>query len=256
MHNLDNSENRFWDNKAETYNEVLNDTFECYIQQKYFYFMEKLFMYCKKDDPVILKTDGWDLLYTPIRNPYKMLIKKSSKIIITDISKPIVYNIQNKYKSIVAKICNIRDLGKLFSGKVDLLIDLSTIDHIPQDQIEYIINSYHNCLSEDGYALIIFWKRSWHYKLLNILFSIYKRRFFNEIGNEIEANKNGQYYFDEKIVIEQILKCGFKIEYKKRFGVIIHFLGKIRRASAFYMWIDKILSFFSGAMCAIIVKKI
>jgi len=250
------SKKTFWEETSSSYDEELSEITESYIKYRYFNFIEKLATYTNNKEPYILKTDGWDLLYTPKRNPYDLLTKYSARIVVTDISSHIVSEINSKYPNIESQVCQVQNIGSTFENRIDLLIDLSTIDHVPESDVGETIKSYSKALSSNGYGLIVFWKKSWHFYLLNLLHSLYKRRRSTHYYDEERSERDGQYYFNEHKVITELEEQGLKVIYKKRFGVIMSFLGRFPRLTkAMILW-DDILSKFSGGMCAVIVKKI
>lgn len=79
-----------------------------------------------------------------------------------------------------------------FETEFDLLLDLSTLDHIPQQDIEAALLEYKRVLKQGGQALIITW--------------------FTENGyQDIDWQSTNQYFFDFPIV-EELIKKHFTID--------------------------------------------
>lgn len=112
--------------------------------------------YQETPHPEILKTD----VFNEIKN-----YPEEGGVTATDLPVTFVYvdNDQeyiNQFKSMYpserAYLMDIRDL-QFSPGRFSHIYDCSTIDHIPFDDVEDVICSYHRLLKPDGTLLLISW---------------------------------------------------------------------------------------------------
>lgn len=87
----------------------------------------------------------------------------------------------------------------------DIILDLSTLDHIPPHQVKSVIQEYKRTLRKDGILLLIFWYDS---ALLRLIFKLRK------IDYKRQPAKGTQYYFPISVLKDDI---------KKQFNILEEF---------------------------------
>ncbi len=78
------------------------------------------------------------------------------------------------------------------SGRFDLVLDLSTIDHVPFSDVSLIFNEYYRVLNPGGLLAVAFWRQ-------------------NVVTKYFIHAPDGQFYFDEKKVAQELKNNGFQI---------------------------------------------
>lgn len=112
-----------------------------------------------------------------------------------DISLVVCYYAKSRIKNLHAIQGDIRNLP--FEDEFfDIILDLSTLDHIPEDKVPKVLQQYKRVLKKDSILVLIFWYSSFSVKF------VYIRR---------KRESDTQYYFS----LESI-----KNEVKKRFDIL------------------------------------
>jgi len=127
------------------------------ITEEYIWFSQ----YCvniSKALPTVLKTDVYnEIMGFPPGGVFPRLKCTGEKYTI-DIEKYYidVFN-EADFSDIHAEVGDVRFLKKDWYGKFDLVLDLSTLDHIHPEEIESAISEYNRVLKPGGVLGLIFW---------------------------------------------------------------------------------------------------
>ncbi len=108
-----------------------------------------------------------------------------------DFSKPICRLAKNRLKTsdITQATCHSLPFA---CGKFDLILDLSTIDHIPFKDVDFVFGEYYRVLKPDGLLALAFWRQ-------------------NLVTKYFMHKPSDQYYFDKKKVAQELQNNGFQI---------------------------------------------
>lgn len=107
----------------------------------------------------ILKIDLWNEIVEYQRNMLNFLDKRNLDVYTVEISKILCTKAKPNHNAIIIN-GDIRQLP-FATESLDYILDLSTIDHLPENQLTTIINEYHRCLTPNGILLLIITYRSW-----------------------------------------------------------------------------------------------
>lgn len=121
-----------------------------------------------------------------------------------DISSVVCSYAKSRVKNIHILQADFRDLP-FKSESFDIIIDLSTLDHIPESQVKNVIREYKRVLKKNGVLVLIFW-----YKSFLVRIKMIRRRQENDM----------QYYFSLKL-IKSIVESAFNIKKEYCTGLIL-----------------------------------
>ena len=133
---------------------------------------------------VVLKTDLWNECLGPPRDVLGQLATHSGiSLFGLDLSHPVCVEARSRVPGARCVQADIRRLP-FRSGSVDLLLDLSTLDHIPEGTAGAAIAEYRRVLADDGVLVIVFWQANIAVRLRLLLKRLTGR-----------AEESSQYYF-------------------------------------------------------------
>ena len=175
--------------------------FSYYIGNSYIRATEIGLKHVNSDKISLLKTDLWNEgveYQRDILGRYQNY--KNFNLYGIDISLVVCSHARSKIKNIYVIQGDIRNLP-FKNNSFDILLDLSTLDHIPENQIIDVLQEYKRVLKKDGILVLIFWYNSFFIKFVK-----YIRKYIRR------ARENAtQYYFSLKLVKNNV---------KKRFDII------------------------------------
>lgn len=189
--------------------------FVYYIGNSYIRATEKGLKYVNlKSKTNILKTDLWN---EGIEYQRDILGKYQSyenfNLYGIDISHIVCSCAKSRVKKIHVACGDIRNLP-FKDNSFDMILDLSTLDHIPENQVMDVLQEYKRVLKKDGILVLIFWYNSLLVKV---------RRYIKR-----ERESNTQYYFSLKSIKNNV-KDLFDIVEEYCIGTLlcVPYLGRI-----------------------------
>jgi|YNPNPStandDraft_1061719.scaffolds.fasta_scaffold67392_1 SAM-dependent methyltransferase len=213
------NKNKIWDKIAEKAiksnrkNPIGNEKDNFYLTEAYVYLAKRVLDYIKKRKIRLLKTDLWNEAVYKNGSILREIFFKDKKIELfgIDISEKICQRAKKIDNSIKISKGDIRSLP--FSGEFfDVVLDLSTIDHIPEENVSRAINEYRRVLKKKGLLLLVFWQRDLFLRFLNLM-SLWIRK-------KPLIDGETQYAFSSRFV-EGILNAKkFKIIKRTSIGII------------------------------------
>lgn len=144
------------------------------------YYLDKVKKLVEKyDNPYILKTDcNNEAEGRPL--PGGIAFNVNARVQMIEYDRRTIDNCKRKYPGAKVDQGDIRDLP-YEDSTFDIVLDLSTIDHIPQKDIERTISEYHRVTKD--YLLLIIW---------------YGERDLVDRTNTKKFDPANQYYFDQE----------------------------------------------------------
>ncbi len=145
-------------------------------------------------DLKILKTDLWEEYVSQhigIGSVYRNIKKLNNEIFIVGIDLSSIVCSSSKKEVEYVVNGDIRSLP-FADNSFDLILDLSTLDHISDDQVEAVLQEYRRCLRNRG--------------LIVVIFDSYSNLIKKIINNE-------EYYFnfEKDFIVKKLKKLGFVI---------------------------------------------
>lgn len=191
----------FWEERSQ---ETRNDTrynirFNRYIHDLYTKLSDIASAYLSRSTngkkKKILKTDLRDAVIDTNRNMLRYLQKKFPYSVLygLDISENLVQKAKSLYPNLIANGFDLRKWADENYRDFSFIGDYSTLDHIPQKELDKVFEFYSAALSADGIILIIYYRKSLFLNLLDKFYLKFKNKSFYE-----EAEENGQFYFDDE----------------------------------------------------------
>jgi len=200
------------------YNNLVDEVLNRYVQKTKKY--------------TLLKTDLWNEgvdydreILGHIKNKYNNL-----SLYGTDISSEVCILAKKRFPFIKIKHGDIRKLP-FKSDTFDFIIDLSTIDHVPENNVNKVITEYNRVLKNEGIVVLVFWKG-------------------NFITRKIKKLKDTdvQYYFSAKKMLE-LTKLRFNISKHFSIGLLLgipsQFRKKIENIDSFFRLDGKLSNMFT-----------
>lgn len=127
------------------------------IYNYYLKMAQKAIDLCKSPCPNILKTDAWnEWRALPSAGGIVKNLKTNGKFTLIEYDRDICSQIRVNYPDLNVINGDIRNLP-FNNEEFDVLIDLSTIDHIPNNDVSGVINNYSQVLKKGGILLLIVW---------------------------------------------------------------------------------------------------
>ena len=163
-----------------------------------------------KAEGSILKTDLWNESIAPERNIINQI--KGYKISGMDLSSVVIEKCKNNPLLNEVKQGDIRNIP-FEPSAFDFILDISTIDHIPEEDAEKVIKEYSRVLKKGGKVLIIFWKQS------------FIRNVKEFIRNLNKTREKHQFYYSYNNLRQIILNNRLEIDYELKFGMILNFMS-------------------------------
>jgi SAM-dependent methyltransferase len=193
----------YWDNYVNNYIEQQkndNKWTTQYIKSFYYQLVARALGRLNTNaDLRILKVDLWNEGVETTRDVLGHFVNFDS--VGFDLSKTICHLAKDRlYNSAIAQAA-CQNLP-FVSGKFDLVLDLSTIDHMPFCKASEIIEEYYRVLRPNGLLAVAFWQ------------SNTMTKYFLRIDNE-------QLYFDSKKVAKMLKRSGFKIVDSYNIGALL-----------------------------------
>jgi len=185
---------------------------EFYLAEAYLGVSQRALGYLSADRPLVLKTDLWNEVVDKSRNVLGGLISSGKELDLygMDISAEICRRAEVLYKDVQVTRGDVRSLP--FADRFfDVVLDLSTIDHIPEGDISRAIEEYQRVLRKDGILVLVFWQKDWFFRLLDWLVRLVR-------GKSLVDNQT-QFAFSTES-IERRLDQGFEILEKSSLGAI------------------------------------
>jgi len=164
---MENKDIEIWNREAQkTLSATPLDWFSYYMNKSYRKVTEIGINHVCSDKINLLKTDLWnegidyqrDVL--GLYNNYKNI-----NLYGLDISPIVCHCAKSRIKNIHIAQGDIRTIP-LKSNSFDILLDLSTLDHIPQNETTNVLREYNRVLKKSGIMVLVFWYRSLPVRLL------------------------------------------------------------------------------------------
>lgn len=157
-----------------------------------------------KDNIKMLKTDLWNESISTERNILNEYTGNNIEIYGMDISHYVCSHILDKrIKAVQGDIKKI----PFKSQSMDIVLDLSTLDHIPIEEIEFPLGEYNRILKPGGIMVLIFDSWGFFWKAYNLYTRVIKKLPTNKfMNNEVDR----QYIFNSKKVKKKVSRQ-FKI---------------------------------------------
>jgi SAM-dependent methyltransferase len=151
-----------------------------------------------EENPRILKVDLWN---EGVETSRDILGGLAQDAVGFDFSKPICRLAKHRLKTsdITQTTCHSLPFA---CGKFDLVLDLSTIDHIPFKDVDLVFGEYYRVLKPDGLLAVAFWRQ-------------------NLVTKYFMHKPLDQYYFDKKKVALQLENNGFRITHSYDIGSLL-----------------------------------
>lgn len=219
-------------NEREIWNEIANNFQKNQKNSWFFYYLDEAYKKAiniglnqlkLKDNAnkkiKLLKTDLWNETIETKRDILANLNGDDNfEIYGIDISDEICHLGKKVLKNIKVVNCDIRRIP--FVDKYfDVVLDISTIDHVPENDIVFVLKEYNRILKDGGVLILISWYRSFSVKYCLLPFMKYILRLNDE---------NPQYYFTVKNLQGTVTK-NFKILRLHYFGTLLchPYIGKL-----------------------------
>jgi len=186
-----------------------------YIGQAYLKAAKKGLMYLKERPEInLLKTDLWEEVVERGRNILEKIaqLKKGNlNLYAIDISPVLVNKAKKLIKNAIINEGDVRNLP--FSNNFfDIILDLSTLDHISQNYHNQVFAEYCRVLKKEGILVLVFFRKSPVLSLINIWAKVRGRKPL--IDNQL------CFAFAEKEVKEKLKKL-FEIKEEYCIGSIL-----------------------------------
>lgn len=171
---------------------------------KYQQFAEQMLRTYHHDHPRVLKTD----CYNEARTEFPILPTPDTapRWLYIDIDNEIISEAKEKYPHLIIRHQDIRCL-ELENSSVDIIMDFSTIDHIPDYQVA--LNEYKRVLVKNGRLLVIVWLD-------------------DEARHTPSLTDAGQFYFGKKEFISELMER-FLVLIKHEYSGVIGGDGTLTR---------------------------
>jgi len=141
---------------------------EFYLAEAYLGVSQRALGYLSADRPLVLKTDLWNEVVDKSRNVLDGLLLSGEDLDLygMDISVEICDRAEALYKEVRVTRGDIRSLP--FADRFfDVVLDLSTIDHIPESTLPQAIEEYRRVLKVGGILVLVFWKEDLVLRLMD-----------------------------------------------------------------------------------------
>jgi SAM-dependent methyltransferase len=117
----------------------------------------KVLSYSKSGELYALKTDLWNEGIETTRDILGTLENiKNLKLLGTDISAFTCHEAKTRLGQTAIVNADIRNIP-FRDGTLDIIFDLSTIDHVPLNQVEEVLSEYQRILKKTALLLLFFW---------------------------------------------------------------------------------------------------
>lgn len=196
-----------WDQVASNFN-VAQHWWHDYVNKAYSKAIELGFAKIdfNKDKIHVLKTDLWNEVVEVNRDIISPIFNKSDVLFYgMDISEKIVMMGKEKFRN--------RENVTLFKGDIrhiptdsgifDVVIDLSTLDHIPEIEIEKALKEYNRVMKKNGILILVCWYNSFSVKRVLLPFL----KYFLRLNDPFP-----QYYFSLENLLEKLRQNFYIIE--------------------------------------------
>jgi len=198
---LDNAS--YWDNYTAGYlgnNQISKGQINLYIKAFYYQLVSLALSRLEKNKkPKILKIDLWN---EGVETSRDILGKFGyADAFSFDLSKNICCLAKNRLNEVGIVQATCQNIPYA-SSNFDLLLDLSTIDHIPFNKTQQVFEEYYRVLKPKGMLAIAFWQ------------SNLATKYLRHIDPE-------QLYFDSKKVAKSLEKIGFDIVASYNLGALL-----------------------------------
>jgi SAM-dependent methyltransferase len=193
----------YWDNSITAYNVDrvnIQDWTNQYIKKFYQLLVNRALSQLKPGrKPQILKVDLWNEGVETSRDVLGGFAAQDA--VGFDFSKTICRLAKNRLKShnVAQATCHSLPFA---SDRFDLILDLSTIDHIPFSDVGHVFREYYRVLKPGGLLAVAFWRS-------------------NLVTKYFMHKPPDQYYFEEKNTAGELQKAGFRIENSYAIGSLL-----------------------------------
>jgi SAM-dependent methyltransferase len=110
-------------------------------------------------NPKVLKTDACNESHEnlPIPGGIALNLPKKASVVIVEWDADVIQAAKEKHPELDLRQGDICNLGGLASDAFDVVLDLSTLDHIQPKEVKKALDSYRRVLKKNGTLLVIFW---------------------------------------------------------------------------------------------------
>jgi SAM-dependent methyltransferase len=109
--------------------------------------------------PRVLKTDACNESHDtlPIPGGIALNLPKEAEVMVMEWDETVIAAARSAHSELDLRQGDIRTLAGLPSGAFDVVLDLSTLDHIQPRDVPRALASYRRVLRENGILLLVFW---------------------------------------------------------------------------------------------------
>lgn len=148
---------------------------------KYQEFAKQILQNYHHDNPRVLKTDCYNEAHTDY--PILPSPNAAPRWLYVDIDNDIISAARDRYPHLIISSQDIRKL-ELEDSSVDIVMDFSTIDHVPDYQVA--LDEYKRVLVKNGRILVVVWLD-------------------DELRHVPSPRDAGQYYFPKKEFVSELM---------------------------------------------------
>jgi len=190
-------EDELWDSKAKIVGAEAQPG-QSYIGRSYLNAIAIAFRHADTRGLCALKTDLWNEGVETSKDILGVLERnRNLSLFGVDISKVVCYLARRRLKNTEIIRADIKSMP-FRDGSFDIILDLSTIDHVPPHQVPIVVREYRRALKKSALILLVFWYESALLKLIRTLFKLKNLR-----------NWPHQYYLPVKQTKALLLGEGF-----------------------------------------------
>lgn len=148
-------------------------------------------------NPRVLKTDACNEShdYLPCSGGIALNLPSCAEVTVVEWDVAVIEAAKLRHPMLQLRHGDIRSLQDFTPGTFDVVLDLSTLDHIQPKDVHRALSSYQRVLKENGTLLLVFWAS------LN--------RDLITVGDCGEWNHGKQYYFEIDTIRETLKSLGF-----------------------------------------------
>ncbi|XHH09324.1 MAG: class I SAM-dependent methyltransferase [Candidatus Bathyarchaeia archaeon] len=182
----------YWDNNVATYmfeRRNIQDWTNQYIKTFYQLLVNRALGQLKTVNPRVLKVDLWNEGVETSRDILSGFTAEDA--VGFDFSKTICRLAKHRLENTNVAQATCHSLP-FKSEKFDLILDLSTIDHIPFKDVNLIFHEYYRVLKQGGLLAVAFWRQ-------------------NVVTKYFIHTPPDQFYFDKKKIAQELQNNGFQI---------------------------------------------
>lgn len=150
-------------------------------------------------NPTVLKTDACNESHEnlPIPGGIALNLPREAEVVVVEWDAAVIQAAQTRHPELDVRHGDICRLEGLANDAFDVVLDLSTLDHIQPGKVRSALGSYRRVLKKNGILLVVFWAS------LNT-------RLVAE-GDSGEWSHGRQYYFNIDLVRDTLVSLGFEL---------------------------------------------